>query len=70
VERLDGYEVYLSVPLKLQREIETLLDKTKDKLRAKEILVGIINPKSGEILSLASSKRFNPNAIKTSDYES
>ncbi|MPX85818.1 penicillin-binding protein 2, partial [Moraxella catarrhalis] len=61
VERLDGYEVYLSVPLKLQREIETLLDKTKDKLKAKEILVGIINPKSGEILSLASSKRFNPN---------
>ncbi|GAA7126719.1 penicillin-binding protein 2 [Helicobacter pylori] len=70
VERLDGYEVYLSIPLKLQREIETLLDKAKDKLKAEEILVGIINPKSGEILSLASSKRFNPNAIKTSDYES
>lgn len=47
-ERLDGYEVYLSIPLKLQREIETLLDKTKDKLKAEEILVGIINPKSGK----------------------
>ncbi|AFI05774.1 peptidoglycan D,D-transpeptidase FtsI family protein [Helicobacter cetorum] len=68
-ERLDGYEVYLSIPLKLQKEIETLLDAAKDKLKAKEILVGIINPKSGEILSLATSNRFNPNTIKTSDYE-
>ncbi|WP_104748347.1 peptidoglycan D,D-transpeptidase FtsI family protein [Helicobacter cetorum] len=69
-KRLDGFEVYLSIPLKLQREIETLLDKTKAKHKAQEILVGIINPKSGEILSLATSNRFDPNTIKTSDYES
>ncbi|AFI03388.1 peptidoglycan D,D-transpeptidase FtsI family protein [Helicobacter cetorum] len=69
-KRLDGFEVYLSIPLKLQKEIEVLLDKTKAKLKAKEILVGIINPKSGEILSLATSNRFDPNTIKTSDYES
>lgn len=46
------------------------MDKIKDKFRVKEILVGIINFKSGEILFLVLSNCFDFNVIKISDYES
>lgn len=42
--------------------------KNAAQLGAKEILIGIIESKSGKILSLASSARFNPNLITKNDY--
>lgn len=59
-KRIDGYDLISSINLKIQKNIEFVLDSYKKKFQAKEIIVGIINPKSGEILSLASSNRFNP----------
>ncbi|MDA3969590.1 peptidoglycan D,D-transpeptidase FtsI family protein [Helicobacter ibis] len=67
-DRVDGYDVISSIPLKLQKKIERLVDKNKDILGAKEVVVGIMEGNSGKILSLASSARFNPNAIKIEDY--
>ncbi|WP_299549903.1 penicillin-binding protein 2 [uncultured Helicobacter sp.] len=67
-ERIDGYDIISSIPLKLQKKIERLVDRHTKELGAKEILVGIMESKSGKILSLASNARFNPNEITRQDY--
>lgn len=68
--RQDGFDVQLSIPLKLQKKVEEILDNANEKYRSKEIVVGVINPKTGEILALATTKRFDPKNIKKSDYSS
>ncbi|MCI5968912.1 peptidoglycan D,D-transpeptidase FtsI family protein [Helicobacter sp.] len=67
-ERTDGYDIISSIPLKLQKKVERLIDRHTKELGAKEILIGIMETKSGKILSLASNARFNPNAITKQDY--
>ncbi|WP_034584034.1 peptidoglycan D,D-transpeptidase FtsI family protein [Helicobacter pametensis] len=64
----DGIDITLTIPLSLQKRIETILDTANQKLQAKEILVGVMDSKSGRILTLASSKRFDPKNIKKDDY--
>ena len=66
--RKDGLDVVLSVPLKLQKKLERLVDRYAKNLGSKEIVIGIMESKSGKILSLVSDQRFNPNAIKRGDY--
>ena len=68
-ERLDGYSVALSVPLKLQKKVERIVDEANKRLKAKEIVVGIMEAESGKILALASTNRFNPNSIKQKEYK-
>lgn len=67
-DRIDGLNLHLHIPLKLQQSIERLLDQKKIELNAKEIQVGILEAKNGKLLTLATSNRFNPNDIKVSDY--
>lgn len=67
-ERIDGYDIISSIPLKLQKKVERLIDRYVLELGAKEILVGIMETKSGKIISLASSARFDPNFITKEDY--
>ncbi len=69
-KREDGAKLVLNIPLKLQKNIEMVLDKHKEKLTADEIIVSIMNSKTGEIISLASSNRFNPENIKQEDIPS
>ena len=64
----NGLDITLTIPLALQKKIETILDRSNQKLKAKEILVGIMDSRSGKILTLATSKRFNPKNIKKNDY--
>lgn len=68
--REDGAKLVLNVPLKLQKNIEMILDRHKKKLSAQEIIVSIMNSKTGEVLSIASSNRFNPESIKQEDIPS
>ncbi len=69
-ERLDGFDIYLNIPLKLQKKLERILDKYKEDLNAKEIIAAIMESDTGKILSLATSNRFDPNEIRQSDYPS
>lgn len=69
-KREDGAKLVLNIPLKLQKNIEMILDRHKKKLTAQEIVVSIMNNKTGEVLSLASSNRFNPESIKQEDIPS
>ncbi len=65
--RFDGYNIITSISLKLQKSIEKLLLTHKEKLGAKEIMVGVMESKSGNLLAVASSRRFTPGHIKDPD---
>lgn len=66
--RYDGYDVHLTLSLKMQKIIEKMLDAQKINLDAKEILISVINSETGEVLALATSNRFNPDSIDKKDY--
>ncbi len=68
--REDGANLVLNIPLKLQKNIELILDKHKQKLSADEIMVSIMDSKTGKIITLASSNRFDPEHIKKDDIPS
>lgn len=65
--RKDGQNLKLNIPLKLQRNIELILDRHKKKLSADEIIVSIMESGTGKILSLATSNRFHPTRIQQKD---
>lgn len=69
-KRIDGATLNLNIPLKLQKNIEMILDSYKKKLSADEIIVSIMENKTGKILTMASSNRFNPERIKKEDIPS
>lgn len=68
--RIDGANLILNIPLKLQKNIEMILDKHKEKLTADEIMVSVMDSKTGKILTLATSNRFDPEHIKQEDIPS
>jgi cell division protein FtsI (penicillin-binding protein 3) len=68
--KIDGLDIKLTIPVSLQIKIEQMLDRMKKEIRAKQIMIAIMNSKTGEILALASSNRYFPKHIKRSDYSS
>ncbi|PAF50799.1 penicillin-binding protein [Helicobacter sp. 13S00401-1] len=70
ISREDGFNIVLSIPLNLQIRIEKLLKEANEKYKSREMVAGIMNPKTGEMLTLASSNTFNPNLIRKEDYPS
>ncbi len=66
--RIDGYDVVLNIPLKLQKLAEQLASSEADEQKAKEVVFAVMEARSGRILSLASSKRYNPQSITRNDY--
>ena len=68
--RIDGANIHLNIPLRLQKNIELLIDKSKAKYGAKEIIVSIIESNTGKVITLASSNRFNPSKILQKDMSS
>lgn len=69
-QRVDGASLVLNIPLKLQKNNEMILDMYKKKLSADEIIISIMDSKTGKIISLASSNRFNPERIYQKDIAS
>jgi cell division protein FtsI (penicillin-binding protein 3) len=67
IKREDGEDLQLTIPLKLQRNIELMLDRYKIKLEAQEIIVSVMESETGKILSLASSNRYNPQQLRQED---
>lgn len=68
--KINGLDIKLTIPVSFQIKIERMLDEMKTELDAKQVMIAIMNSKDGKILSLASSNRFFPKAIKKSDYPS
>ena len=69
-QQLNGLDVKLSIPVNIQIRVEKMLDTMKIELKAKEIMICVMDSTTGKILSIASSNRYIPKAIKKSDYPS
>ncbi len=69
-KRVDGANLFLNIPLKLQKNNEMILDMYKKKLSADEIIISIMESHTGKIISFASSNRFNPEKILQKDIPS
>ena len=68
--QINGLNVKLNIPIALQARVEAITDRIKDKLQADEIIATVMDSKSGKILALASSNRFDPSHITKEDYPS
>jgi len=68
--RVDGYDIILNASLKFQTRLEQIIDEKKEFLNAKEIIVGIMDSKTGGLLALASTSRYSPSNIRKQDYKS
>lgn len=67
---INGLNIKLTIPVALQIKMERMLDEMKTEIRAKQIMLAIMDSSSGKVLTLASSNRFSPKSIKRSDYPS
>lgn len=68
--RVDGMDLHLNIPLALQRRMELMADQMKQSIDADEILVGVMESKTGKVLSMATTKRYNPKHIQQKDIAS
>ena len=67
MERVDGMDLHLNVPLAFQRRVELMIDRMKTSIDADEILVGVMESKTGKVLALASTERYDPSHIRNKD---
>ncbi|MDL0087932.1 peptidoglycan D,D-transpeptidase FtsI family protein [Campylobacter gastrosuis] len=67
--RIDGYNLAISVNLKFQTMVEKIVDAQASFVDAKEIIACVMDSKTGEILALASSLRYDPSSIKQQDIQ-
>ncbi|WP_407379835.1 peptidoglycan D,D-transpeptidase FtsI family protein [Helicobacter sp.] len=65
--RYDGFDVRLGVSLRLQQRVEGILDTAIKEFDSEQVIAGVLDPRNGQILALASSNRFNPKAIRKQD---
>jgi cell division protein FtsI (penicillin-binding protein 3) len=68
--QINGLTVKLNIPIMLQARVEAITDRIKEQLQADEIIATVMDSKTGKIITLASSNRFDPSHIRTSDYPS
>ncbi|MCD6173630.1 MAG: penicillin-binding protein 2 [Sulfurimonas sp.] len=67
---INGLDIKLTIPISLQIKIEKMCSKMKEELNAKQIMLAVMNSKTGKVLAIASSNRFLPKSIRRSDYPS
>lgn len=70
IERVDGMDLHLNIPLAFQRRVELMLDRMKESIDADEILAGVMESTTGKVLALASSNRYDPKHIRQQDIAS
>lgn len=65
---LNGPSLILNIPISLQRRAEYLATQAKKNFGAQEVMCSIMESRTGKIITLASSNRFNPKSIRKKDY--
>lgn len=60
---LKGQSLYLTLDSELQAAVERSLDEALARTEARSVSMIVMNPKTGEILAMASRPAFNPNAF-------
>ena len=68
-EPQNGINVDLTIDIDLQLAVENELDNVVSKYNPEQALILAMNPKTGEILAMASRPNFNPNSYQTSSIE-
>ena len=69
--RQDGFDITLSIPLRVQHKLEGILDRAKSRYNVQEVIAGVMDSHSGRFLALATSNRFNPGTLREiRDYSS
>ncbi len=63
MQRVDGLDLHLNIPLALQRRVELMIDQMKLSIDADEIIVGVMESETGKVLGMASSERYDPSHI-------
>lgn len=66
--KVDGLDIKLTIPVKLQIKVEKMLDQMREYLGAWEIMIVIMDSSSGDVITAASSNRFLPKSITKDDY--
>ena len=66
----EAKDVFLNISVAIQIHLEQLLSVYKHKLLADEIIASVMDSKTGKIVAIASSNRFNPELIKQDDIPS
>lgn len=61
--KINGDNLEVSINSRLQKGLESILDKQNEIFKSNEIIAAIMVPKSGEILAIATTNRANPNKI-------
>lgn len=69
-QEINGLDIKLNIPVSFQIRVEKMLDVMKEDLRAKEVMIAIMNSADGKVITMASSNRFLPKAIQKDDYQS
>ncbi len=67
LQRVDGMDLHLNIPLAFQRRVELMIDQMKESIDAEEIIAGVMESKTGKVLSLASTERYDPAHITQND---
>ncbi|MDH4944645.1 penicillin-binding protein 2 [Sulfurimonas sp. C5] len=68
--KINGLDIKITIPVALQIRFERMLDKMKEQLEAKQIMLALMDSTDGDVLAMASSNRYLPKEIKKSDYPS
>lgn len=68
-EPQNGINVDLTIDIDLQLAVENELDNVMSKYSPEQALILAMNPKTGEILAMASRPNFNPNNYQTASVE-
>ncbi|HEX5711170.1 MAG TPA: penicillin-binding protein 2 [Sulfuricurvum sp.] len=68
--QINGFGLKLNIPITLQARAEAITSRIKEELQADEIIATVMEAKSGKIVTLASSNRFDPSHIRKTDYPS
>ena len=69
VPSIDGMNITTTIDIKIQAEVEKIMANAKSSTGAKSVSSLVMNPKSGEILSICSLPSFNLNEIPRDDLE-
>lgn len=66
-EHLSGYNVQLTIDARIQQLAESALFEQLEAMRAKSGVVVVMDPKTGDILALAQTPKFDPNLFRQAE---
>lgn len=67
VEPVDGHRIVLTIDTYIQHLVETAIQKVQEVYRARSVCAVVLDPRSGEILAMATRPTYDPNCPAKSE---